>query len=401
VKLAAAGALAVLLVVACGQGPTGSVASTSRTGGSPATASQSDTTAPAPGTMSTRLNCGDSHIGATALAIYRSATTPPSVEMLDVSDPLKPYLACTLSPAYGARFLSDTKLAFWVGDQLGTADLSSGAITQTAHLPASAGTGAFSADGTEFAYRSYDDAGAMTTHLFVNGSDRTLYVQGPLGGHGGPGPSFGPFDQLEFSPDGSLLLDYSLFRPPSGPSNLIVFKTDGSILFQTPGALGGAWSPTGSTLFFYDSTPSGLAGDLDRLDANGQRQVVASGLHRMNWLRMSPNGSGIIYNTSDSSVPDCGGVPHLWRFDLATGRATQISSSISSSPYFVQPNVVWSDEQVLSPCGPGGPSTEDGRILAHDLNTGLDATVDTSLIPAGAGGPLVTWNLLDVWFAPS
>jgi hypothetical protein len=350
--------------------------------------------------MSTKWNCGDTHNGATALAIYRGATTTPSVELLDVSNPVKPYLACTLSPAFGAHFLSDTKLSFWIGDQLGTADLRSGAITQTAHLAASAAPGAFSADGTKFAYRHYDDAGVMTTHLYVKGSDRTLYVQEAIGGHGGPGPSFGPFDRLEFSPDGSLLLDYQLFRPQSGPPNLIVFRTDGSIVFQTPGATGGVWSPTGNTLYFYVSNQSGLAGDLNRLDANGQRQVVASGLHGMNWPRMSPDGTGIIYNASDSSVPECGGVPHLWRFDLATGRTTQISPAISSGPYFVKANVVWSDEQKLSPCGPGGPSTEDGVILAHDVGTGSDATVDMSLIPVRANSPLVTWSLIDAWFAP-
>lgn len=321
-----------------------------------------------------------------------------------MSNPLKPNLACTLMPAYGAHFLSATKLAFWFGDQLGTADLGSGAITQTARLPTGAGTGAFSADGRKFAYRSYDDAtGTITLHLYVNGSDRTLYIQEPMGGHGGPGASFGPSDQLEFSPDGSLLLDYMLFRPPSGPPNLIVFRADGSIVFQTTGGSGGTWSPTGNKLFFYAANQSGLAGDLDELDTTGQPQVVASGLHGMNWLRMSPDGSGIIYNASDNSVPDCGGVPHLWRFDLATGRATQISSAISSDPYFIQSNVVWSDEQKLSDCGPGGPSTPDGVILAHDLSTGKDAPVDTTLTVPGIGGPQLspptTFYLLDSWFA--
>jgi hypothetical protein len=355
--------------------------------------------------MSTRLRCGDSHIGATALAIYRHATTSPFVELLDMSNPVKPSLVCALMPANGAHILSATRVAFWLGDQLGIADLSSGSpITQTGRLAASASTGAFSADGTKFAYRSYDDStGAITAHLYINGLDRVLYVQAPMGGHGGPGPSFGPFDQLEFSPDGSLLLDFMMFRPPSGPPNLIVFRTDGSIVFQTTGAPGGTWSPTGSTLFFYASNQSGLAGDLNRLGASGQRQVMASGLHGMYWPRMSPDGTAIIYNASDSSIPDCGGVPHLWRFDLKTGRATQISNAISSGPYFIQPNVVWTDEQKLSPCGPGGPSAEDGVILAHDLSTGKDAAVDTTLLVPGAGGPQLppasTFYLLDTWFA--
>jgi hypothetical protein len=362
---------------------------------------------PAPATTATKVSCGDSRIGAKALAIYRYPSTPSVVELLDVSNPLKPYLACTLSPATGAHFLSDTKLAFWIGDQLGIVDLSSGTpITMTARLGARADTGAFNNDGTKFAYRSYDDAGGVSLHLFSAGSDRTLYVQQPMGGHGGPGPSAGPFDQLAFSPDGSLLLDYLLFRPPSGPPNLGVFRADGSIMFQTAGAPGGVWSRTGSTLFFYAPNPTGpVLGDLIRVDGSGQRQVVASGLHGMNWPRMSPDGSGIVYNAFDSSVPDCGGVPHLSRFDLVTKRATQISSATSSGPFFIQPNVVWSDEQKLGPCGPGGPTAPDGVILAHDLSTGKDAAVDTTLIIPGSEGPpqapMTTFWLLDTWFAPA
>jgi hypothetical protein len=353
--------------------------------------------------MATKLNCGDSRIGARALAIYRYLSIPAVIELLDVSNPLKPYLACTLTPADGAHLLSDTKLAFWSGDQLGTVDLSSGTpITMTGRLAARVGTGAFSNDGKKFAYRFYADTGAVSLHLYSAGVDRTLYVQEPMGGHGGPGQTFGPIDQLAFSPDGSLLLDYLIFRPPSGPPTLNVFRTDGSILFQAAGGSGAVWSPSGNTLFFYLYGQAGL-GDLIRLDASGQ-QVIASGLPGMNWARMSPDGSGIIYNTPDSSIPDCGGMPHLWRFDLATKRATQISNAMSSDAFFIQPNVVWSDEQQVGRCGPGGPSISDGVILAHDLSTGKDATVDTTLIVPGIGGPPhppTTWNLLDTWFAPA
>jgi hypothetical protein len=377
--------------MACSQGTANKIASGARV-----------TPSPSPATMATKLSCGDSRIGATALAIYPYSTTRPFLGLLDVSNPVKPYLACTLSPALGAHLLSDTKLAFWVGDELGTADLASGAITRTARLAASAATGAFSPDGTKFAYRHWDDAVSMSLHLYVAGADKTLYVREPLGGHGGPGLSFGPFDQLAFSSDGSLLLDRYAF----GTQTMTVYKSDGSVAFQTAKGTNALWSRSGNTLYFLNLNQQGPTpfGDLHSWNATGE-QAIALNLNGFFWPRMSPDGSGIIYNASDTSVPDCGGVPHLWRLDLTTRRATQISKAISSGPFFIQPTVIWADEQKLGVCGPGGPSTMDGVILAHDLRTGNDTTVNTDLIVPGIGGPPppppTTYFLLDTWFAPA
>ncbi|HEV2139735.1 MAG TPA: hypothetical protein VGT01_00980, partial [Candidatus Dormibacteraeota bacterium] len=97
--------------------------------------------------------------------------------VLDVSVPTAPVLDCALSPAQGGRFLSATKIAFWIEDYLGVADLATGVVSQTARLPAAAQNGAFSADGTAFAYRVLDDAGGVTGHLFMHGTDRTIYSQ--------------------------------------------------------------------------------------------------------------------------------------------------------------------------------------------------------------------------------
>jgi hypothetical protein len=377
--------------MACSQGTANKIASGARV-----------TPSPSQSTMATKLSCGDSRIGATALAIYQYSTAPPFVELLDVSNPVKPYLACTLSPALGAHILSDTKLAFWAGDELGMADLASGAVTLTARLAASVGTGALSPDSTKFAYRHWDELGGMSLHLYSAGSDRTLYVREPIGGHGGPGVSFGPFDQLAFSADGSLLLDRYAF----GSQNMTVFKSDGSIAFVSTTATNGTWSAVGNTLFFLSLNQQGPTpfGEVHSWSPAGE-QTVTSNVNGFFWPRMSADGSGIVYNASDSSVPGCGGVPHLWRLDLSTKRAAQISMAISSGPFFIQPNVVWSDEQKLTPCGPGGPSTPDGVILAHDLRTGKDTTVDATLLVPGIGGqpspPPTTYFLLDTWFAPA
>jgi len=313
------------------------------------------------------------------LALFRDYGLEP-LAILDVSNPLKPSVACTLSPANGGRFLSATKIAFWAGDKLGTADLARRTVTQTAQLPVVATTGAFSADGSEFAYRAYDDAGAMKVHLLMGGSDRILYSQDPIGGHGGPGPDFGPFDKLQFSADGKELLDYMLFRPYPGPPNLRIFKMDGSILFEDSLIGQGVWSQTGSVLYIRAPDRTETSVTVDSIDATGQRRTVASGLKGYFWAELAPDGQSIVYNAQDSSVPDCGGLPHVWRLDLKTGGISQLSTSVSAIPVFVGPAVLWSGEEKQSPCGPGGPSTSDGVTLAHDLSTGRDSPVNTLLL---------------------
>ena len=260
---------------------------------------------------------------------------------------------------------------------------------------------AFSPDGTEFAYRVFDDAGGLKMHLRIAGQDRVLYTQEPVGGHGGP--PYGPYDQLQFSPDGTELLDFWMFRPTSGPLNLLVFKSDGSILFQESGTVSGVWSPTENLLYFSVLAQSGLPSEVDSLDPAGQRATVVSGLKGYFWPVMAPNGGAIIYDTYDTSVPGqaTGGLPHLWRLDLSAHSSSQLGSSVSSRPVFVEPTFVWSNEEKPCECGPGGASAVDGVVIAHDVIANRDATVDMALTVPGIGAPAVmpsTGSVLDAWF---
>jgi hypothetical protein len=318
--------------------------------------------------------------------------------VLDVSDPLKPNLLCWLSGAKGGRFIqSATQIAFWIDDKLGTADLASGKVIQTDTLPAVPYEGFFSGDGAQFAYRVGDDTNAgLTTHLYRRSDHRdiSLYFQAPIGGHGGP--PYGPQDQLTFSPDNKELLDYYEFRPLSGtPQHFMVFRTaDGSVAYQLDTGAFGAWSPTGSTVYFFVRGEQGFIGELDSVGPSGQAQTVVTGINGFFWPRATPDGSGIVYEAWDNAS-----LPHIWRLDLATKGVAQLSAKLSSIPVFVTKSTIWTDEEKACDCGLGGASMPDGTILAHNVSSATDTPVDTSRTAPGVGAPQpTTTGIVDVWY---
>jgi hypothetical protein len=339
-----------------------------------------------------------------ALYLFAANSSTPVLEVLNTSNPQKPALMCTLIPAQGGRFQSSTQLLFWVGNALGTADLASGKTVQTGRLPAVPSEGVYSSDGRQFAYRVGTDQGGLSTHLYQFGADpadRTLYEEEPIGGHGGV--PFGPYDQLQFSADGKELLDYWMFRPTSGPANLLVFRADGSRLFQETGTVSGVWSTTGSVLYFPIWNQQGLTGEIDSLDESGHQARVATGLHGYYWPTMAPDGRSIVYDTYDTSAPGqaTGGLPHLWQLNLASHSASKLAGAVSSRPVFAGAGVVWSNEEKPCDCGPGGASAADGLIVAHDLSAGTDALVDMSATVPGIGAQPVmptTASVLDTRF---
>ena len=383
----------MLSLNACGtsvaKGP--SASSTARV-----SASATTTTQPSRQPIETKVTCSSRPVTGHPLLLLQPGGITPELAVLDVLDPLKPQHLCKLSPADGGRFISATKIAFWLGQQIGVADLMSDAVAETAELPTSTGV-AFSPDGSAFAYGTGDDTlGTIGTskHLNDGGSDRTLFTQGPIGGHGGP--PYGPLDQLEFSADGRYLLAYSLFRPTPGPANFLVYRRDGSLAFQSNTASFGAWAPTGSKLYFLAQKDRGLIdGDVHSWDPSGGEVTVARGLTSYFWPSMAPDGRTMVFDSYDRSAPGdaTGGLPHLWRLDLSTGKVAQLSTAISARTLFVSATVVWSDEEQRCECGPGGSSAPTGKVLSHNVLTGQDTVLD--LIPSAQGSRIN--EVRDVW----
>jgi hypothetical protein len=334
----------------------------------------------------------------TARALVLFAYTP-GLNVVDATDPVHPKLLCSVAGASGGRFVSATTVAVWNTYTAEVVDITNGKVVRSQKLPASPFEGAFTSDAGLFAYRVEHPDGSDSVHILdmASGTDRVLYTQAPLGGHGGP--IGGPVVQLQFSPDGTELLDFDIFRPQGGTASLQVLRLDGSIIFQASDGVAGMWAPTGATLYMVVREADQTDEDLVGVSRNGSQSILMQGgLTGVNWPVLSPDGKSILFDTYDSSTSGqaTGGLPHLWSLDIVSALAGQISDAVSTEPVFIGTNVVWSNEEQPCECGMGGASQPDGFLIAHDLGTHTDTRVDAELIVPAPGAPPTTYNIQDV-----
>src|SRR5690348_10375562 len=163
----------VMLLAACTGSGGASVASPSPSPSSAASSSPPPSPSPSATPGSTALKCVHPVTVPHGLVLFELATvSPPTLEVVDVTNPARPVLDCTLSPAQGGQFAGSTTVVRYVyAGHLGTVDLASGVVTETGQLPVPAVGGTFSADGSKFAYRFFDDTAGMTAHIFSKGQD--------------------------------------------------------------------------------------------------------------------------------------------------------------------------------------------------------------------------------------
>jgi hypothetical protein len=309
--------------------------------------------------------------------------------VLDVADPLHPVQVCVLTNGSSARFVSATKIVFWASTLVGTADLETGNVSWSrAWLTAPIGV-VFSPDGTNWAYMEADDK-AVRTHLVVGGKDTVVVTRAFPGGHGVP--PYGPLDQLAFSATGQYLLTNAFFAPAGDPPNFMVFAMDGSTAFKSTTAEFGTWDRAGNRLYFLATRAAGsINGTVESLEPGVQPVVRSAKLSSYFWPTLSPDGNTMVFNSYGVQ-----GFPHPWKLDLARRVKTQLASATSSQPVFISPDVIWSNEGVPCACGPGGTSQPDGRVIAHNLRTGVNSVV--LLLPTLTRSQSPTDGISDVWF---
>lgn len=385
------GAILVLLAIAgCGRPQASSSGSPSPT--SVATESPNLSNSPSP--TSSPVAVPDPKLTCTTLPVPRDPLLLMSgaisgLYVLDVADPLRPVQVCQLLNATSGRFVSATKIVFWYSTFVGTADLQSGSLNWSRAWVNAPMAVVFSPDGSNWAYREGDDSG-VRTHLVIGGKDQVVLTRGPVGGHGGV--PWGPVSQLAFSASGQYLLTYTLFGDAGGPPNFIVYAMDGTVAFQSTTAKFGMWDRSGNRLYFLAATAVGeTSGTVVSWDPGGQPIARSAKIASYFWPTLSPDGSTLVFNTYGAQS-----FPHPWRLVIASRVKAQVASATSTQPVFIGPDVIWSNEGIPCACGIGGTSAPDGRVIAHNVRTGVNSVVlgIANLTPSTSP----TEDIVDVWF---
>lgn len=383
--------LVVLALVGCGGQP--ATSSASPTTSAVTSPSPSEPTSPSPSgspvanVPDPKLTCTRVPVPRDPLLLMRGKIS--GLVVMDVADPLHPAQLCLLLNATSGRFVSATKIVFWYSTFVGTADLETGNLNWNRAWVTEPMTVAFSPDGLNWAYREGDATG-VRTHLVVGGKDTVLVTRAPLGGHGVP--PYGPLEQLAFSSTGQYLMTYSFFVPAAEPPNFMVFALDGSTAFKSANAKFGTWDRAGDRLYFLaGTTTSGIAGTVKSLDPGGQPVARSARLSSYFWPMLSPDGKTLVFNTFTAQ-----GFPHPWRLDTTSRVRVQVSSATSSQPVFIGSDYIWSNEGVPCKCGPAGTSAPDGRVIAHNMRTGVNSVVLGVSDLTASTSP--TGDIEDVWF---
>jgi hypothetical protein len=379
----ARGILAVLAIAACGSPQAGTTASPSPSSRPSASASASPSTDPS-------LVCTSKPVPGHPLALLAATLlTSQGLAVMDVADPLHPFQICGLNNATSGRFVSATKIVFWDFTFVGTADLITNSVNWSRAFVDAPTVVAFSPDGSKWAYQTGDPTHGLTIHLVIAGKDETLLTMPQIIGTGVP--PWGPLNKVAFSAQGDYLLTYTAFGSPSGLPNFVVFRSDGSVAFRSALANLGTWSSTGNRLYLLAATTvAGIIGRVGKWEPGSAPVQVSGPLSSYFWPAVSPDDGKVVFNSFDAKS-----LPRLWRLDIATGKVVQISSGISTEPVFVSRNVVWSSEERPCQCGPGGSSAPDGKVVAHDLQSGADTLVADFTGFTLSQAP--TRDILDVW----
>jgi len=304
--------------------------------------------------------------------VIGTVTGDSTVVIRDIQDPANAHNLCAFDAgAQSPRFISGSVVAYeTAGNQLVSADLTSGATTVLATYAAGFGSGQYSIS---------PDGRSVT---FLDGS--SWRQSGPSGGKllstlpATPGRGVNQDEDdsyLSYSPDGKFIALFQTFHAggtgESSPDQ-IRRAGDGSLVYSTSGMTMAVWAPAPSRLFFRDSS-----GNLHRWDP-------AAGLSAMmplHWIRpqASPDGRLIAYTYRTS-----GGVGAIGFYSLQGNNVSTTSAPGRSDVMFINNDLVWYiGERACSTCF-GGLPTPTGATYIYDI-------AGASEVPSRLSGVFDLW----------
>jgi hypothetical protein len=357
--MARAVVLALLIVAACGPGPSGgTTASPTATAVVAASPSSSPSPSGAPGPASL-VHCTVA-VPAGDNLVIGSVVGDPSVVVRDIQDPSNARNLCKFDAAASAQqFVSATQVTYeTAAGEIIRADLITGATTVLAAYGSSFGSGqyAISPDGRSVTYL---DGNAW--RLSGPSGDRLLTTLPAVPARGVSPDQDDSF--LSFSPDGLYIALVQTFHTSgSGPTapDQVRKAGDGSLVYSTSGMTMGVWSSIPSRLYFQD-----VGGTVHRWDPGKGVSTIL----QLHWIRprSSPDGRWIAYTFRTRS-----GLGLIGLYSVQSNTTSNISAEGRSGVRFLSNDLIWyAGERACNTCF-GGLPTPTGLTYIFSIAGGSE-----------------------------
>ncbi|HUY72965.1 MAG TPA: hypothetical protein VMW11_00470 [Candidatus Dormibacteraeota bacterium] len=349
-------AAAVLVLAACGSGPSPS-ASHSPSSAPTVAATPSSSAAPSaspPAGPASLVHCSVT-VPAGDNLVIGSVAGDPTVVVRDIQDPANAKNLCTFDPAALApQFVTATTVTYETPDnQIVKADLASGATAVMATYGTGFGSGqyAVSPDGNSVTYM---DGNAW--RLAGPSGNRVLTTLPAAPGRGTNPDEDDSF--LGYSPDGQYIALFQTYHTGGGgatAADQVRRASDGTLAYSTSGMTMAVWASVPSRLFFRDSS-----GNMHRWDSSSG----VSSMMSLHWIRprSSPDGRWISYTFRTTS-----GVGGVGFYSVQGNSISNTSPPGRSGVRFLNNDLVWYiGERACSTCFGGAPSPT-GVAYIYDI----------------------------------
>jgi Tol biopolymer transport system component len=323
----------------------------------------------------------------------------------DVSDPLHPYLLCSLQNTVAHLFTGDTfaylRPAGASQTQVVLRSIGSGNESVVTALPFQSPSIWWTPQGGLAAYTVFSSqpdanhpAGTTQVWVFSQGKSQLLFAYG--NGIGDCICRYGlPPPVLAISPDGQYLVAGRLAGKGSDPMAVYRISDHARVLTADQNVENAIWDRSGHKLYLIGFPAAGMHA--------WTPEAGVTSMGGPEWSRLaslSPDGSTAVFTSFTDANAQIG--LHVSAYDIKSGTTTLLSTSPRSQVLFVRDGWVWYlEEQACTDCLGGSQPT--GRVFAKQMPSGPEQVVSFSVgdDPIGEGGTFGALTLESPEFWPA